>query len=314
MVVLRGRLFPKVGAVVCRALEVAADRVRNEGSDDGVETTAGQRRADALGLVAESALAGHLDRGTAGDRYPVVVHVDEAVLPSDGADGQSVLEAGDALHVSAETSRRMACDASTVVMRHDVDGRVLDPFDRRRVDPERRRGVDVGRKTRVISPALRRALTARQRHCRFPGCSARHCDAHHVRHWADGGATKLDNLVLLCRHHHRAVHEGGFTVRLGTDGTVAFFQPDGQLLPAVPPTPQWHGPALAPKLAHLDPFGRLKVDPEQRRGVDAAGTPIGPHTATPYWQGEPLDEDWAISVLWRPRTERQPASDVSAQP
>ncbi len=148
---LRGRLFPEVGAVVCRALEVAADRVRNEGSDDGVETTAGQRRADALGLVAESALAGHLDRGTAGDRYQVVVHVDEAVLPSDGADGQSVLEAGDALHVSAETSRRMACDASTVVMRHDTDGRVLDPFDRLRVDPERRRGVHVGRKPRVIS-------------------------------------------------------------------------------------------------------------------------------------------------------------------
>jgi hypothetical protein len=98
----------------------------------------------------------------------------------------------------------MACDAGTVVMQHDQAGSVL----------------DVGRKTRTIPPAIRPTLTARGRRCCVPGCESRHCDAHHVRHWADGGATRLDNLVLLCRRHHRAVHEGGFKVERQHDGEV----------------------------------------------------------------------------------------------
>ena len=171
----------------------------------------------------------------------------------DGVRGSQPRLEVDGLHVSAETSRRMACDASTLVMRHAPDGRVL----------------DVGRKTRTISPAIRRALTARDRHCQFSGCAARHCDAHHVRHWADGGTTRLDNLVLLCRHHHRAVHEKGFTLQVDTNGEARFFRPDGRLLPAVPPQPQWHG--------------------------------------------ERLDEDWAISVLWEPRTQEQQPPNTSAE-
>jgi hypothetical protein len=99
-----------------------------------------------------------------------------------------------AVDVSAETSRRISCDASVVLMRYGSDGAVL----------------DVGRKTRTVPPSIRRALQARDRSCRFPGCTARRCDAHHVEHWMDGGATSLDNLVHLCRRHHRAVHEGGF--------------------------------------------------------------------------------------------------------
>ena len=195
MLVVRGRLSPEVGAVVQRALEAAADRLYHE-SEDKTEVSAGQRRADALGLLAESALTADLDRGATGDRYQVVVHVDEGILKDDTGTGQSVLEDADGLHVPAETARRMACDASTVVMCHARDGTAL----------------DVGRKTRTISPAIRRALTARDRRCRFPGCSYRHCDAHHVRHWAAGGATRLDNLVLLCRRHHRSVHEEGFKI------------------------------------------------------------------------------------------------------
>ena len=99
-----------------------------------------------------------------------------------------------AVDVSAETSRRVSCDASLVTMRQSIDGAVL----------------DIGRKTRTIPPSIRRALFARDRTCRFPGCTSRRCDAHHVEHWIDGGATSLDNLMLLCRRHHRAVHEGGF--------------------------------------------------------------------------------------------------------
>ena len=111
--------------------------------------------------------------------------------------GQAVIELdGGGVDVSAETSRRLACDAAVVVLHEGADGSAL----------------DVGRKTRSIPPAIRRALSARDTGCRFPGCTARHCDAHHLVHWADGGRTSLDNLVLLCRRHHRLLHEGGYRI------------------------------------------------------------------------------------------------------
>ena len=278
MLVVRGRLSPEVGAVVQRALEAAADQLYHE-SEDKTEVSAGQRRADALGLLAESALAADLDRGAAGDRYQVVVHVDEEVLQDDAGTGQSALEDADGLHVPAETVRRMACDASTVVMRHGPDGTAL----------------DVARKTRTIPPAIRRALTARDHRRRFPGCSCRHCDAHHVRHWAAAGAPRLDNLVLICRHHHRAVHEEGFTVELGDDGEARFFWPDGRPVPDAPPAPTWAGTALASTDAHLE----------------TAGLRIDPHTATPDWLGERLDLNWAITVL-HPATADPLRRDVPA--
>jgi hypothetical protein len=286
MLVIRGRLTPELGAVVQRALEAASDRLFREsvadpGDDATAEVTPAQRRADALGLLAESALASDLDRGTAGDRYQVVVHVDEDTLTADAATGdgeavasdvrQAVLEDMDGTHVSPETSRRMACDASTVVMRHASDGSVL----------------DVGRKRRTIPPAIRRALAARHRHCQFPGCMARHCDVHHVQHWSDGGATRLTNLALLCRRHHRAVHEEGFTLTRAPDGTVHVCRPDGRPLPTVPRTPRWAtaggdvGDPLAPSTARLT----------------AAGIRVGPHTATPDWFGDRLDLAYALDVL-----------------
>ena len=279
MLVVRGRLSPEVGAVVQRALEAAADQLYHE-SEDKTDVSASQRRADALGLVAESALAADLDRGTAGDRYQVVIHVDEDVLRGDAGTGQSALE--DGIHVPAETSRRIACDASRVVMRHGPDGTVL----------------DVGRKTRTIPPAIRRALAARGRTCRFPGCSCRHCDAHHVRHWAAGGATRLDNLLLLCRRHHRAVHEEGFTVELlnNGDGDARFFRPDGQPFPEAPQAPRWAGAALEPTTSHLA----------------AAGITIDGDTATPDWYGERLDLVWAIDVLRPLGPSVSPGRDVPA--
>ena len=165
----------------------------------------------------------------------------------------------------------MACDAATVTMRHGPGGEIL----------------DVGRRTRTISPALRRALAARDRQCRFPGCGNARCDVHHLEHWADGGRTALDNLVLLCRRHHRAVHEEGFRVTLDADGGVQFEGPDGRPLPEAPPAPAWTGPALQPT----------------NDGLAAAGIEIGADTGTPSWRGERLDLDYAMSVLWRPRRE-----------
>jgi hypothetical protein len=282
MVVLRGRLTPEMGAAVQRALEAATEQLRQESAtadkSPGIaqETTASQRRADALGLLAESALAHELDRGTAGDRYQVVLHVEGDSLHADGEAGQAVFE-DSGTYVSAETSQRIACDASLVVMRHAPDGTTL----------------DVGRKTRTIPPAIRRALTARDLQCRFPGCSARHrsgkhLDAHHIRNWADGGATRLDNLVLLCRRHHRAVHEEGFAVLCHADGELTFLRPDGVPIP------------MAPALPDREPSeGATPLAPTSTRLGDAS-IEIGPHTTTPRSNGERFDLGWALDVLYVP--------------
>jgi len=272
-VVVRGRLAPEVGALLLRALDAAREvlyqRSRAAGpvsppTDPAAEApTRAQQQADALALLAESALHHELDPGAPGERYQVVVHVDAAVLADPEQAGQSVLEEGS--HVPAETSRRLACDASRVVMRHDADGRV----------------VEIGARTRTIPPALRRALLHRDRSCRFPGCHVRVGQGHHVRHWAQGGPTTLANLALLCRRHHRAVHEEGYQVARGPDGALQFRRPNGWLLPEVPP----------PEAVPADPVGALRAQ------HDAQGLRLHARTACPQWLGERLDVGWAIGVL-----------------
>jgi Domain of unknown function (DUF222)/HNH endonuclease len=166
--------------------------------------------------MAETLLANGPSQRPAGDRYQVVVHVERDDLAGDSPDGCCELEDGPAL--PAETARRLACDASLVTI-SERDGRPL----------------SVGRKTRTIPPALRRALHSRDRGCRFPGCDQRRVvDAHHVRHWAHGGHTKLSNLLLLCRHHHRLIHEGGYRIEQASGGRAVFRRPDGGAIPAVP--------------------------------------------------------------------------------
>ena len=222
-----------------------------------------QQQADALALVAETALHHGIDPGAPGERYQVVVHVDATALADPDQPGQSILEDGQ--RVSAETSRRLACDASRVVIRHDEDGRT----------------VEVGARTRTIPPALRRALHHRDRGCRFPGCGLPFGQGHHVRHWAQGGPTTLGNLALLCRRHHRAVHEEGYQVDRNPDGVLQFRRPDGRLLPEVPPS------------------AGVPADPVQalRRRHDAHGLRLHAWTACPSWLGERLDVGWAIDVL-----------------
>lgn len=265
-VVLRGRLDPETGALLLRALDAARETLyqRKRGADPGLaQPTRAQQQADALGLLAESALHHELDPGAPGERYQVVVHVDAAVLADPEAPGQSELE--EVGHVPAGTSQRLACDASRVVMRHDEHGRP----------------VEIGARTRTIPPALRRALCHRDRTCRFPGCEVRGSQAHHVHHWAQGGPTTLSNLVLLCRRHHRAVHEEGYRVERAEDGALRFARPDGRPLPDVPPAPA----------VPADPIGSL-----ERRHV-ADGLRLHARTACPSWLGERLDVGWAIDVL-----------------
>ena len=270
-VVLRGRLTPEVGALLVRALDAARETLYQRrrtiiapASDPATEApTRAQQQADALALLAETALHHELDPGAPGERYQVVVHVDAAVLADPEQPGQSVLEEGS--HVPAGTSQRLACDASRVVMRHDAEGRV----------------VEVGARTRTIPPALRRALQHRDRACRFPGCHVRVAEGHHVRHWAQGGPTTLSNLALLCRRHHRAVHEEGYQLERMPDGALQFRRPNGWLLPEVPP------PAAVP----ADPVGTLRAQHA------AQGLRVDARTTCPGWLGERLDVGWAIGVL-----------------
>jgi len=150
-------------------------------------------------------------------------------------------------------------------MRHDPDGRI----------------TEVGARTRTIPPALRRALQHRDRGCRFPGCGVRFGQGHHIRHWAHGGPTTLSNLALLCRRHHRAVHEEGYQVDRQLDGELRFRRPDGRLLPEVPSA------AAVP----ADPVRVMRTRHETQ------GLQIHARTAMPGWLGESLDVGYAIDVL-----------------
>jgi 5-methylcytosine-specific restriction endonuclease McrA len=272
-VIVRGRLAPEVGVLLLKALGAARDTLYQQAracrSDAGVTdvsaepSTMAQQQADALALLAEAALHRGIDPGAPGERYQVVVHVDASVLADPDEAGQSVLE--DGLRVCAETSQRLACDASRVVMRHDRDGRLL----------------EIGARTRTIPPALRRALQHRDHGCRFPGCGLPFGQGHHIRHWAQGGPTTLSNLAMLCRRHHRAVHEEGYQVERLPDGELQFRQPNGWLLPDVPPPP-----AVA-----SDPGEVIRARNE------ADGLALNARTAMPGWRGEPLDVGYAIDVL-----------------
>jgi hypothetical protein len=250
--VLRARLAPEDGALFVRALEASRDRLRErEGSEE--RGSAGPRRptsAEAFVALAETALAGGAAECSGGDRYQVVVHVD-------ASEGAGALEDGPAL--APETAERLACDASIVEM-VERDGVPL----------------SVGRKTRTIPPAMRRALQARDRRCCFPGCdNRRFLHAHHIRHWAHGGETKLDNLVLLCSRHHRFVHEGGYSIRDCGSGKLEFGDPWGAPIPQVPRPPPGNA-------------GRL-VDVNRFRQIDARTCECG--------DGDRLDLGLALDAL-----------------
>ena len=173
--------------------------------------------------IAESYLANGPAASSSADRYQVVLHVSTETLSDKGGELSHI---EDGPRVCAETSRRLCCDASVSVFTEDEDGEPL----------------SIGRKSRIIPPALRRALRARDEGCRFPGCTHKHyIDGHHIRHWSQGGETSLANLVQLCRHHHRLVHEGGFSCENNQQGQIEFRDQRGQLIART-----GHIPALLP--------------------------------------------------------------------
>jgi hypothetical protein len=192
----------------------ALDKVLAE-TDQAADTSNSYRarQADALIELCKAALAGESPRGSgaasSADQYQVALHVDRSALTDDpDPDARSDLP--------VETVRRLTCDGSVVA-----------------ITSNNGMPVDIGRKRRTVPTALKRALWARDQHCRFPGCThTRFVDAHHVQHWAQGGETALDNLMLLCSHHHRLVHEGGFQIFVDNDGRQSFRRPDGRAVPA----------------------------------------------------------------------------------
>jgi len=274
--VFRARLTPEQGERVARAIEAACDEndsdlknVPAEMSDapavDPASDPIAARRADALERLADAFFAGagtgESPTVSGGDRCTINLHTTPDTLAADGEAAEAELESG--ARISAETARRLACDCGIVHWHEDEAGSAL----------------DVGRKTRSIPPAIRRALQRRDRGCRFSGCTAhKYVDAHHIVHWADGGETKMDNLVLLCRHHHRLVHEGGFDVRMTANGPE-FTDATGRTIPAVAET-RSRGNVFVLKLQN------------RKRGLA-----LGAETTIPLWEGERMDDGMAVEGL-----------------
>ena len=267
---IKGRLPGEVGAMLVKALESAIDRQEKERQENG-EVTAdsdasvskrppiAHRRADALAEMAESYLANGPAESNSADRYQVMVHV--TAETSD--DEVSYLEEGP--HVTAETSRRICCDASVTRMTEDETGEPL----------------SIGRKSRVIPPPMRRALKARDRQCRFPGCTHKHfIDGHHIEHWANGGETSLDNLVQLCRKHHRLVHEGGFACEKDSTGQIIFRNELGLTIDE-----NGYRPPKSPDNVVIDLKKRL-----EDRFIHA-------RACVTRWEGEPMDRHLAVGLL-----------------
>jgi hypothetical protein len=319
--VIKARLPAEQGALIIKALEMAMDSAFAEtpkpttvgaASRREINATAeipkgpepiAARRADALAEIAETYMNNCESSGSTADRYQVVVHVhpegtstaekphidngphvtaetsttpkfvgavscrETNVHPDDTLTAETP-HIEDGPGVTAETSKRIACDSSIVTIKEDENGEPL----------------SIGRRSRTIPPPMRRALRNRDKGCRFPGCTnTRFVDGHHIRHWADGGETSLDNLVLLCRRHHHLVHEGGFACRKSHDGEICFKDQRKQPLESFP---------VLPGIAANDDVLQW-VD----REFFAAN--IDSETCTAKWYaGERMDWDLAVGALF----------------
>ena len=222
--VLRARLAAEDGTVLVRALEASCEFVRERRREERAKAGDGAQAArefepprpmtvEAAVELAQRALASPPE--DCEQRRRLVVHVDVETLADGG--GRCELEEGPV--ISPETARRLGCDAETITVLEKAG-----------------LPLSVGRRRRSVPPALRRLLETRDAgRCRFPGCErCRHLDAHHRVHWAHGGETSLQNLVLLCFQHHRLVHEGGFTIEESDEGELRFRNRYGVYVPSVP--------------------------------------------------------------------------------
>ncbi len=276
--VMKARIPADQGELIVKALEMAIEEdfvgARLAGDTEEPEPIAA-RRADALCQIAETYMNNSENSGSTADRYQVVVHVGaRPAAQGHAASDHPHLENGP--HVSAVTSRRVACDCSSTVIKEDEHGEPL----------------SIGRRSRSIPPPIRRALKARDGGCRFPGCTNhKFVDGHHIIHWADGGETSLANLVLLCRHHHHLVHEGGFDCKRSKDGEIFFLNQRERRIEQFAAST---GTTLEKSLAWM-----------YRKH---AGASINSESCTAKWYaGEEVEWDHAVSLMFTP-TESDGAS------
>jgi len=231
---IRARLTPEQGALVLKAMEAAVEAVREtepaeQSASHALELAEGtsaevgminnprqnpRRRADALVLMAEAFLKDTKVTSSTADRYQVVVHVDSDVLSQkvfEKPSGEPDSYIHQQVAIPVETTRRLSCSCKVVTALT------------RKGEP-----LNIGRSSRAIPTGIRRALRIRDGICQFPGCDCRqHLDAHHIVHWANGGVTSLENLIEVCHHHHKLLHEGQFSVVRPARGALVFRRPDG---------------------------------------------------------------------------------------
>jgi hypothetical protein len=262
--VMKARIPADQGELIVKSLEMAMEEsyvgARLAGDTEEPEPIA-TRRADALCEIAETYMNNSESSGSTADRYQVVVHVG-ARHAFDHLDNGP--------HVSAVTSKRVSCDCSKTTIKEDENGEPL----------------SISRRSRTIPPPMRRALKARDGGCRFPGCTNhKFVDGHHIIHWADGGETSLNNLVLLCRHHHHLVHEGGFDCKRSKEGEIYF---------------------LDQKERYLEPFATPKETTLEEslawmycKFADKDVTAETP--AAKWYAGEQMDWDHAVSLMFTRR-------------
>jgi len=194
-------------------VEKALDKARDDSLSkvEFVDESWAARQADALVSMASAYLSGDAGQlcntsSNTADDYLVTIHVDQSALAT--GQGRSSLP--------IESVKRLCCDGHAVVIGEGESGEPL----------------NIGRKTRIVPTAIKRALMARDKSCAFPGCHhKRFVDAHHIQHWSAGGDTSLDNLMLLCSQHHKLVHEGGFTIERDYQNHWFFRRPDGRAVP-----------------------------------------------------------------------------------
>jgi Domain of unknown function (DUF222)/HNH endonuclease len=284
MVCVKAMLRPDEAALLMQVIQQAARQcTQAAGSPSaGVSAEASAKqprfhRADGLMAVIQA-----YARGTSPDRSPIELIITapaetlrEAESAADSASDDRGTKipvtivagpgSGDT-YLSPETTRRLACDCGLVEATVDAAGQPL----------------SVGRKTRTIPAAIKRALLLRDRACRFPGCDHRlFLDGHHLRHWADGGETSIDNLTLLCSSHHSYVHEHGYQIIKDKTGALSFLDPHGHPVLAVPPRPSpqdlgW--PAI--RTAHAD-------------------QQLSAETGRSRWRGDRVDHRAAVNALFK---------------
>jgi hypothetical protein len=260
----RFKMTPELGAVFLKAIELMRGLIPDapvdeNGSPEPLSDHAATN-IDALAMIVESFLEHGASERNGGDRYQVVINADAAVL-SDDIGGMCEIDGGPAL--APETVRRLACDASIVIVSGDGERRV----------------IQEGGKAPAIPSATRRAIRRRDRGCRFPGCDARaFTNIHHLTHRAKGGSNEHVNLLELCWHHHRLVHEGGWNIQVDQRGNVLAIRPNGNVLREPPPTPNTNASRIADDNT-------------------AYGIAIDPNTCIPRWYGEKLDLDHIITGL-----------------